>query len=86
MKRPQPWCFLSFATDTEFRGGAVVQGHDLPSAQRRARKLNIKPGGECHCTPIEPKDEHRVPLDMRERLLSEREIRERLEGKGETEH
>ena len=51
-------------------------------AVRRARTLKIHPGGEPMVWKIEPKHIGRVPADLRNKLLSEREVRERLDGKG----
>ncbi|HEY9139665.1 MAG TPA: hypothetical protein VIN93_02175 [Bryobacteraceae bacterium] len=85
MRRPQSWCFLSFATETEFRGGAIVKGATTRAAVANARKLGITPGGEVIRWPIPPEHLPDVPEEMRGRLLTEREIRRRLGGKGASE-
>ncbi len=47
------WFWLSFATDTEALGVAIVQGMDLEDATLRARALGINPGGEVMGYPID---------------------------------
>jgi len=48
---------------------------------QRCRRLSIYPGGEVMCWRIEKEDEYRVPKNLRNKLLTEVEVRERLEGK-----
>jgi hypothetical protein len=75
------WFYLSFATGHEFLGAAIVWAHGLLTAVERASDLGINPGGEVMCCPIPRKNLRRVPADLRNRLLSETEVRKRLEGK-----
>jgi hypothetical protein len=75
------WHYLSFADDTGFVGGVIVRSHGFLTAIQRATDLGINPGGEVMSTPISRKDLWRVPTDIRNRLLSEDEVRDRLEGR-----
>jgi len=59
-----------------------VRAHGILTATRRATALKINPGGEVMATALTRKDMHRVPPDLRNRLLTEAEVRARLEGKG----
>ena len=74
------WHLLSFADDTCFLGGVIVRSYGFLTSIQRATDLGINPGGEVMCTPIQRKDLWRVPSDLRNRLLTEDEIRDRLEG------
>jgi len=73
------WHYLSFADETSFLGGVIVRSYGFLTAIQRATDLGINPGGEVMCTPIPRKDLWRVPPDLRNRLLSEDEVRKRLE-------
>jgi hypothetical protein len=75
------WHFLSFAGETSFLGGAIVRSYGFLTSVQRASDLGINPGGEVMCTQIPRKDVWRVPADLRNRLLSEEEVRERLDGR-----
>jgi hypothetical protein len=74
------WHYLSFADGSGFRGGAIVPSYGFLTAIQRATDLGVNPGGEVMCTPLTRKDLLRVPAELRNRLLSEDEIRERLDG------
>ena len=76
------WSFISFASETGFLGGAVVQANGVRAALRRAIKLGIAPGGEVICFPIPRAHLADVPADMRNRLLTEREVQTKLAGRG----
>ena len=82
LKQPFSWFFLSFASDTAFLGGAIVQGHGDITTIARCQELGFLPAG-CNvlATRIPAKDEHRVPADMRDWLLAEQEINSRLDGR-----
>jgi hypothetical protein len=80
-KKPLGWFYLSFAGKSGFLGGVIVEAHGVVTATRRASDLNINPGGEVMCCPIPEDKLHMVPEDLRNRLLSEREVRDRLEGR-----
>jgi hypothetical protein len=75
------WHYLSFADDTGFLGGVIVRSYGFLTAIQRATELGINPGGEVMSTPIPRKDLWRVPGDLRNRLLSEDEVQDRLEGR-----
>jgi len=75
------WHYLSFADDTGFLGGVIVRSYGFLTAIQRATDLGINPGGEVMSTPIPRKDLWRVPTDLRNRLLSEDEVQDRLEGR-----
>jgi hypothetical protein len=77
--------FLSFATDSEFRGACVVKGANVRGAVMNARKLGIWPGGEVIGQVIPAEHLKEFPPDARERLLTEREARTKLGCKGLTE-
>jgi hypothetical protein len=69
------------ATTPQVRRIAIVRSFGFLTAIQRATDLGINPGGEVMCTPIPRKDLCRVPADLRNRLLSETEVRDRLEGR-----
>ena len=75
------WHFLSFADDTRFLGGVIVRSYGFLTSIQRATDLGINPGGDVMSTPIPRKDLWRVPTDLRNRLLSEDEVEDRLEGR-----
>ena len=75
------WFYLSFATEYEFLGATIVWAHGLLTAVERASDLGINPGGEVMCCLIPRRNLRRVPADLRNRLLSEGEVRKRLAGK-----
>jgi hypothetical protein len=81
---PAPgWWYLSFSGTAAFLGATFLQARTKPAAIRRSRLLGIHPGAavaDVLCLPIPAKDLHRVPVDMRDRLLNEREVR-RIGGK-----
>jgi hypothetical protein len=77
-KNPASWFFLSFANDEQCLGGAFVRAHGPRTAIQRARDLGIQfADATVQCQPL-PEDEFlaRVPGGMRERLLTEEEVRE----------
>jgi hypothetical protein len=86
-RRRGRWYWLSFANKSGFLGGAIVWAHGIETAVLRARKLEISSGFrgtvEVFCEPIPARivKEH-IPGDLRNRLLSEAEVLERLEGRG----
>lgn len=76
------WYYLSFADDGGFLGGVIVGSCGFLTAIQRATELGINPGGEVMCTPIPRKDLCRVPPDLRNQLLPQDKVRNRLEGRG----
>ena len=81
------WYWLSFANQWGFLGGAIVWAHGIETAVLRARELNISGGfrGEVDvfCEPIAAAVmKTHIPADLRNRLLSEIEVLERLKGIG----
>jgi hypothetical protein len=79
-KVPLEWYYLSFATDSEFLGAAIVEAHGEVTATERATKLGINPGGEVLCWPVGKRHLHKVPPDLRNKLLTEAEVLGRLHG------
>jgi hypothetical protein len=75
------WHYLSFADDEGFLGGVIVRSYGFLTAIQRATDLGINPGGEVISTPIPRKDLWRVPTDLRNRLLSEDEVQNKLGGR-----
>jgi hypothetical protein len=80
------WYWLSFATRRGFLGGAIVWAYDIDTAVLRARTLNIskefRGKVEVFCEPIPARAmKKHIPADLRNRLLSAEEIRERLQGR-----
>src|ERR1039457_704740 len=75
------WFYLSFATDYEFLGAAIARANGLLTAVQRTTDLGINPGGEVMCIPFNRRDMKRIPADLRNRLLSQAEVLEHLEGK-----
>lgn len=75
------WHYLSFADDTGFLGGVIVRSYGFLTVIQRATDLGINPGGEVMSTPIPRNDLWRVAKDLRNRLLSEDEVPDRLEGR-----
>ena len=80
-RRSLGWFYLSFASDYQFLGAAIVWAHGILTAVERASRLGINPGGEVLCYAIPRQYLRRVPPDLRNRLLSEAEVRKRLAGK-----
>ena len=77
-KNPESWFFLSFANDEQFLGGAFVGAHGPHTAIQRAREIDIAfADATVECTPSADDEiaEH-VPGAMRDRLLTEEEVRE----------
>jgi hypothetical protein len=79
-KQSPGWFYLSFATQDEFLGAAIVRAHGILTAVQRASELGIYPGGEIMCQAILRRNLSRFPRDLRNRLLSPQEVCERLEG------
>ena len=75
--RAASWFYISFSGATEFLGAAFVRARDKRAAIARAKALGITPAGveDTLCLPIPPKDLHRVPVKIRDRLLTEAETR-----------
>jgi hypothetical protein len=80
-QRSLGWFYLSFATDRAFLGAIIVWAHGLLTAVERAAELGLDPGGQVLCCPIPRQHLRRVPADLRNRPLSEPEVRKRLAGK-----
>ena len=83
-KRGQ-WFWLSFANENGFLGGAIVWAHGIETAVLRARNLNISQSFrgevEVFCEPIPSRIMKRhVPPELRNRRLSQSEVRKRLAG------
>jgi hypothetical protein len=80
------WYWLSFANKRGFLGGAILWAHGIETAVLRARELNITRGFrgtvEVFCEPIPARvmKEH-IPSNLRNRLLFEDEVLDRLEGR-----
>lgn len=75
---PAPsWWYVSFSGVSSFLGAAFVCARTKPAAIRRSRFLGIHPAAvvDVLCLPVPPKDLYRVPDGMRNRLLTEREVR-----------
>ena len=84
-KRGQ-WHWLSFANTRGFLGAAVVWAHGIETAVQRARELHISRGFrgnvEVFCEPIPTSIiKAHIPPDLRNRLLAEDEVLQRLEGR-----
>jgi hypothetical protein len=78
-EKKQPlWHYLSF---DRFLGAVIVEARSERGAIRRATNLDINPGGDIMCIPLNADDMKRIPADLRNRLLSEAEVRRRLDGK-----
>lgn len=83
-QRPIGWYYLSFAGEAAYLGSAIVRAHGILTAIQRATDLGIlRSRCDVTCWPIPKNDLQRVPPDLRNRLLTEREVRERLDGKAE---
>jgi hypothetical protein len=74
------WFFISFADNARFLGGCVVRARGPRDAINRTSKLGIYPGGEAMCQALPEDQMHRVPTDLRNRLLTEWEVMEKLQG------
>jgi hypothetical protein len=87
-QQPRRWFYLSFVDNSGFLGAAVVRAQGELTAVQRTKDLGIYPLGpdayipnDVMCTPLNWRDMKRIPKDLRDRLLTEGEVRERLEGK-----
>jgi len=77
------WFYISFSGDSAFLGAAFVRARGKNAALQRSKDLDIHPGravADVLCLPIPRKDLWRVPVEMRNRILSESEVR-KLGGK-----
>ena len=84
-RRRGQWHWLSFANRYGFLGGAIVWAHGVETAVLRARELQISRGFrgevEIFCEPIPTRVmKAHIPAELRNRLLSETEVMERLRG------
>lgn len=73
LNKERVWYWLSFVDETGFLGVSIVQGGGIIEATSAARTLGCNPGGEVMATEI---DIDNVPEQYRNRLLSERELRD----------
>lgn len=67
------WMWLSFADETGNLGVAIVEGGGVVEAALNAKLRGCNPGGEVLAYPLDP--EHLPPEELRNRLLSEGELR-----------
>jgi hypothetical protein len=81
-RRTGQWWQLSMTAECAFLGAAIVWARGITTATERAKKLGIVPEGPVEILgwPIPRKDTHRIPVDMRNRLVGRREFRRRLDG------
>lgn len=81
----EPWWYLSFANYEEgFNGAVIVQAHSSIGARVRMLELGIEiPGHNNQVVMVEIPTNllPEFPPDSRNRLLTEKELRERFEGK-----
>jgi hypothetical protein len=76
-QHPECWWFLSFTSSTAFLGGAFVRARGPVAAVLRARNLGIAPdSGDVECTPMDDDEIYRIPPELRNRSLTEEEVRE----------
>jgi hypothetical protein len=91
LAQPRHWFYLSFANDSEFLGGVIVEAHGVVTATQRADQLGISPPDYLRkkatvlSWKLEGENLRKVPLDLRNKLISEQELMERLDGKGAAE-
>jgi len=74
------WYYLSFATEYQFLGAAVVQARGPFTAETRCRELKIHPGGHVIVNDLNWRDLKRIPEKLRNRLLSQHQVLLYLEG------
>lgn len=65
--------YLSFANETGFLGGCFVEAKGASTATHRAHQLGINPGGEVLARESDPE---KVPVDVRNRLLTKDQLTE----------
>src|ERR1035437_11103801 len=85
LQRKRRWYYISFANVEGHLGSAIVRAHGELTAEQRCRELNIHPGngpgiGDVVCMALGWRDMQRIREDLRNRLLSEKEVLDRLEG------
>lgn len=51
-KQPLGWWYISFAGETEFLGGVVIEAHGFTDAIAKTHRLGINPGGQAGGTPV----------------------------------
>ncbi len=72
----QHWYYLSFASDTAFLGGAFIRSAGPTSALLRAAQLGLIPDkAEAETTEMDEEEIARIPVELRECLLSESCVR-----------
>lgn len=77
------WVYVSFANEDGFLGSAIVQAAGEDRAVDACRRLGICPDGdfESICYPLDHNDMLRIQERLRNRLLTEAEVRDQLSGK-----
>jgi hypothetical protein len=68
------YCYVSFASEEGFLGGAYIQGSNAFEVIDRAWKLGINPGGEAKIWGSIEGSEIPVPSEDLERLLTREEL------------
>ena len=66
--------YISFATDDEFLGSAIVLGTDLESAAAAAHEQGCNPGGQALGAPLPPEESVKVPSGSIGRLLTKEDV------------
>jgi hypothetical protein len=71
--------YISFSGYSDFLGAAFVRARDKRKAIQRTLSLRIHPGpfkvADVLCLEVPRRDRWRVPMDFRNRLLCEEEIK-----------
>lgn len=71
-KNPLSWWYLSYAGETEFLGGLIIQAHGPTEATYLSRHRGISPGGEVLILQVP--DDQLPPDEYRNRLLTRQEL------------
>ena len=82
-QQPERWWWLSFAGEKGFLGGILTRAQGFASAITKTHLLGINPGGECQGAEIPDEVIESSPYghaNFADRLLSKREIEEKLGG------
>ena len=70
---PGKYMWLSFATESHFRGAAIVEGNEIIECTKKTHALGINPGGQVLGAQIPTEAEHLIPIKLIEKLLNREE-------------
>lgn len=70
------WFYLSFADDSGWKGVCIVEARGFVGAVLRCNVLDINPHGEVQGAGIPEEELVKIPIGMRDKLLSRKDLEE----------